>query len=270
MIRTNKMLDRESTSKYELIAYAVDSGTPALSSSVSIIVAIEDVNDNPPRFDSERLKFYVPENSPIGTVVGELRATDPDEGINAKIEYAIVGGSDSNLFQLVSRGRDKAEIITKTEMDYESPKKVYHLIVRASSLPLRNDVDVEIFVTDVNDNAPILKDFSIIFNNYKNYFPLQSIGKVPVYEADASDKLHFKFLSGNRANLLIINETTGDIRLSPSLNTNVPTRALFEISVSDGLNEASALCQLSVNLVTESMLFNSVTIRLQNVEYSKN
>ena len=52
------------------------------------------------------------------------------------------------------------------------------------------------------------------------------------------------------------------------MNTNVPTRALFEISVSDGLNEASALCQLSVNLVTETMLFNSVTIRLNNIKYN--
>ena len=32
-------------------------------------------------------------------------------------------------------------------MDFESEKKIYNIIVRASSLPLRNDVDVEIHVT---------------------------------------------------------------------------------------------------------------------------
>lgn len=44
-----------------------------------------------------------------------------------------------------------------TELDYESPKKRVELIIRAASPPLRNDVTV----VDVNDNAPILKDFQV-------------------------------------------------------------------------------------------------------------
>lgn len=124
-------------------------------------------NDNPPRFASDRLRFYVPENSPIGSVVGELRATDADEGANARIEYTIVGGSDMKWFALKSTSSSSqqqssisssssaldssinsvATLITRTELDFESEKKVYNIIVRASSLPLRNDVDVEIHVT---------------------------------------------------------------------------------------------------------------------------
>jgi len=51
-------------------------------------------------------------------------------------------------FSLKSRpGDNGAELITRTEMDYESAKKRYNIIIRASSLPLRNDVDVEIHVT---------------------------------------------------------------------------------------------------------------------------
>lgn len=60
-------------------------------------------------------------------------------------------------------------------------------------------------------------------------------------------------------------ETNGNIRLSPSLNTNVPTRGVFQVSVFDGINEAASQCQLVVNLVTEAMLFNSVTIRLNRI-----
>ncbi len=47
------------------------------------------------------------------------------------------------------------------ELDYESQKKKYSLVVRATSHPLRNDAHVEILVTDVNDNAPQLKDFQV-------------------------------------------------------------------------------------------------------------
>lgn len=116
----------------------------------------------------------MPENSPIGSVVGQLRATDADEGANARIEYTIVGGSDMKWFALKSSSSSSssqqqssitssssssssvsgdsssdlvATLITRTELDFESEKKVYNIIVRASSLPLRNDVDVEIHVT---------------------------------------------------------------------------------------------------------------------------
>lgn len=93
----------------------------------------------------------------------------------------------------------------------------------------------------------------------------QVIGRVPAYDADIGDHLRHRFIAGNKANLLLLNETSGELRLSPSLNTNVPTRALLEVAVSDGVNEAIARCYLAVNLVTESMLFHSVTVRLNRI-----
>lgn len=152
-----------------------------------------------------------------------------------------------------------------TELDYESPRKRFELVVRAASPPLRNDVHVEILVTDVNDNAPILRDFQVIFNNFKDRFPSGVIGRVPAFDADVSDKLFYKILSGNNANLIKLNSTTGGVSLSPQLNTNVPKQATMEISVSDGINEAKAIMQLVVRLVTEDMLFNSVTVRLDEM-----
>lgn len=82
------------------------------------------------------------------------------------MQYSIIGGEDSQSFTLVTRpGSEKAELLTMTELDYESSKKKFDLIVRAASPPLRSDVHVEVIVTDVNDNAPVLKDFQVL--NYK-------------------------------------------------------------------------------------------------------
>lgn len=75
------------------------------------------------------------------------------------------------------------------DLDYESPRKKYELVIRAASPPLRNDVHVEILVTDVNDNAPMLKDFQIIFNNFKDCFPVGVFGRVPAFDADVTDKV---------------------------------------------------------------------------------
>ena len=47
------------------------------------------------------------------------------------------------------------------DLDYESSHKKYDLVVRAASPPLRTDAHLEILVTDVNDNAPLLHDFQV-------------------------------------------------------------------------------------------------------------
>lgn len=265
VIRTAKILDREVAGSYELKVVAYDKGSPPLSTTAIVTVIIEDVNDNPPRFKSEKLLYTIPENSPIGYAIGEVIATDADLGENAHIEYSIVGGPDATLFSLFARPHDKAELISRTDMDYESDKKIYYLTIRASSPPLRTDIEVEVYVTDVNDNAPILSDFSIVLNNYKNHFPFGVIGKVPVFDADVADKLTYRFTSGNNANLLFLNESTGEIKLNPSLNTNVPNRATFLVSISDGINEVQAQCQLITNLVTDAMLLNAVTLPLDRL-----
>lgn len=266
IIRTNKGLDRETVAVYHLSAIGIDKGTPAMSSSVEVQVRLEDVNDNPPTFSADKIVLYVPENSPVGSVVGEIHAHDPDEGVNAIVTYSIIGGDDSNSFSLVTRpGSERAQLLTMIELDYESPKKKYEIIVRATSPPLRNDAHVEIWVTDINDNAPLLKDFQVVFNNFRDCFPSGEVGRIPAFDADVTDKLNYRILSGNNANLVKLNSSTGSLTLSPQLNTNVPKYATMEVSVTDGINEAKAIMQLTVRLITEDMLFNSVTVRLDEM-----
>ncbi|KAL5289018.1 CELSR2 family protein [Megaselia abdita] len=265
-IRTNKVLDRESVPVYHLQAVAVDKGSPPMSSSVEVQVKLEDVNDNPPSFSSDKIILYVPENSPVGSVVGEIHAHDPDEGENARVHYSIIGGDDSNHFSLVTRpGSERAQLLTMTELDYESSRKKFELVISATSPPLRNDAHVEIWVTDVNDNAPVLENFQVIFNNFRDHFPSGEIGRIPAFDADVSDKLNYRILSGNNANLVKVNSSSGGIILSPQLNTNVPKYAIMEVSVSDGINEAKAIMNFAVRLITEDMLFNSVTVRLNEM-----
>lgn len=58
---------------------------------VIVHIKVEDINDSPPVFESDCLTFYIQENSPIGTTVGEIYAHDPDEGPNAVVHYSIKG-----------------------------------------------------------------------------------------------------------------------------------------------------------------------------------
>ncbi|XP_076447464.1 LOW QUALITY PROTEIN: cadherin EGF LAG seven-pass G-type receptor 2-like [Babylonia areolata] len=270
MIRVAKYLDRERIPNYELVALAVDRGTPPQSSSVIVRIKVNDVNDNHPQFEASELNVYIAENSPIGSTVAQITAVDPDEGINALVEYSFAGGPDVDSFQLSGRRGEPAIITTLIPLDYESDKKRYEVILRAASETQFSTTTVFINVRDVNDNTPKLQDFSIIYNNYGGSFPREPIGRIPAFDPDVSDQelLVYKIVSGNEAGLLELNVSTGEIKLDSRLDSDVPRNGTFKVSVSDGKNEVKATCRLYVRLVTPEMLHDSVTIRLNKMTES--
>uniref|UniRef100_A0A673XJJ7 Cadherin, EGF LAG seven-pass G-type receptor 2 n=1 Tax=Salmo trutta TaxID=8032 RepID=A0A673XJJ7_SALTR len=264
IVRTLRRLDRENMPFYNLQAFAVDKGVPALKTSVDIQVTILDVNDNPPVFEKDEFDIFVEENSQIGLVVAHVLASDPDEGSNAQIMYQIVEGNIPEVFQLdIFSG----ELTALTDLDYET-RSEYVIVVQATSAPLVSRAIVHIKLVDKNDNVPVLKNFQIIFNNYvtdkSSSFPTGVIGRIPARDPDASDQLQYSFEAGNELNLVILNQSTGEIRLSQALDNNRPLEASMRISVSDGIHSVSAQCLLQVTIITDEMLSNSITLRLAN------
>lgn len=231
IIRTARKLDRENVPVYNLKAFAVDRGVPPLKVAVPIHVVVQDINDNAPVFEKDELFYDVEENSSVGSVVAQITATDPDEGTNAQIMYQIVEGNIPEVFQLDIFNGDLTAL---TDLDYET-KTEYVIVVQATSAPLVSRATVHIRLVDMNDNTPVLQNFEIIFNNYitnkSNSFPSGIIGKVPAHDPDVSDKLRYKFESGNELNLLLLNEDTGDLRLSRDLDNDRPLEAPMTISV---------------------------------------
>ncbi|XP_065807162.1 cadherin EGF LAG seven-pass G-type receptor 1 isoform X4 [Labrus bergylta] len=269
IIRTARKLDRENVPVYNLKAYAVDRGVPPLKAVVPIHVVVQDINDNAPVFERDELFIDVKENSQVGSVVARITALDPDEGTNAQIMYQIVEGNVPEVFQLDIFNGDLTAL---TDLDYETETE-YVIVVQATSAPLVSRATVHIRLVDMNDNKPVLQNFEIIFNNYvtnkSNSFPSGIIGKVPAHDPDVSDKLRYKFESGNELSLLLLNEDTGDLRLSRDLDNDRPLEAPMTISVSDGIHRVVALCTLRVTIITDDMLTNSITVRLENMSQER-
>ncbi|KAM8930807.1 cadherin EGF LAG seven-pass G-type receptor 3 [Pelodytes ibericus] len=265
IIRTVRKLDRESVPFYELTAYAVDRGMPPQRSPVRIQVTVQDVNDNAPVFPADEFEVFVKENSIVGSVVGKIKATDPDEGPNAQIMYQIVEGNIPEIFQM---DFFSGELTALIDLDYET-KSEYVIVVQATSAPLVSRATVHIKLIDQNDNSPILKNFQILFNNYisnnSNTFPSGVIGKIPAYDPDVSDRLYYTFERGNELNLLIVDHHSGELRLSRKLDNNRPLVASMLVTVSDGIHSVTAQCVLRLLIITEDMLSNSITVRLENM-----
>lgn len=82
---------------FTVVAY--DSGVPPLSASAKIIVSIINVNDQDPKFEKNVYSASIKENSPAGTHVTVVKATDGDEGLFGQISYSLVGdhAADFNI-----------------------------------------------------------------------------------------------------------------------------------------------------------------------------
>ncbi|XP_021113438.1 cadherin EGF LAG seven-pass G-type receptor 3 isoform X2 [Heterocephalus glaber] len=265
IVRTVRRLDREAVPVYELTAYAVDRGVPPLRTPVSIQVTVQDVNDNAPVFPAEEFEVRVKENSIVGSVVAQITAVDPDEGPNAHIMYQIVEGNIPELFQMdIFSG----ELTALIDLDYEACQE-YLIVVQATSAPLVSRATVHVRLIDQNDNSPVLHNFQILFNNYvsnhSDTFPSGIIGRIPAYDPDVSDHLFYSFERGNELQLLVVNQTSGELRLSRKLDNNRPLVASMLVTVTDGLHSVTAQCVLRVVIITEELLANSLTVRLENM-----
>ena len=81
--------------------------------------------NQPPADLNSTAELTITENQPIGTVIGEFNATDPEGG---KITYHLVNGENNNsLFTLDTNGTLK----TATTFDYESNASIYTITVQA-------------------------------------------------------------------------------------------------------------------------------------------
>ena len=72
-----RSLDYETTPSYTLTVQAADGGS--LSDTTTVSITVTDVNEAP-SFGSTTYTYTLAEDAAIGTAVGIVSATDPDEG----------------------------------------------------------------------------------------------------------------------------------------------------------------------------------------------
>eukprot|EP00066_Takifugu_rubripes_P026187 XP_011615453.1 PREDICTED: protocadherin alpha-13-like [Takifugu rubripes] len=151
-----KALDREAIKEHRLMLTAVDGGRPAKSGTMEIIIQVLDVNDNSPVFTKDVYTASLNENSPPGTLVIRVNATDLDEGANGDIIYSFGQELDTRVKNKFDINPRTGDITVSGVIDFEE-NKMYEIDVQASdkgAVTFSTDRTVMIKVTDVNDNTP--------------------------------------------------------------------------------------------------------------------
>uniref|UniRef100_A0A3P8T618 Si:ch73-379j16.2 n=1 Tax=Amphiprion percula TaxID=161767 RepID=A0A3P8T618_AMPPE len=182
-----KSLDREKNQELKLILTAVDGGNPSRSGTLNVTVIVLDSNDNHPTFSQEVYSVTIPENVEADTSVITVRANDPDDGVNADVEYFFGGELDLKFYDLFSLDKDTGEIRVKGEIDFEKAD-VYKLDVHATDKgqpPMSTDCTVMIKVLDKNDNKPEIEVTSLSNTVSEDSKPGTVVSLISITDQDA-------------------------------------------------------------------------------------
>ncbi|XP_076590808.1 protocadherin Fat 3-like isoform X6 [Chaetodon auriga] len=151
LILTARMLDHELVQKYDFIVKATDNGFPPLSSEVSVIVMVNDMNDNPPVFNQLLYEAYVNELAPRGHFVTCVQASDADSSDFAKLEYSILSGNERMNFVMDK----KTGIITLSSHRKQRMEPAYSLNVSVSDGVFTSTAQVHVKVLGANLYSPV-------------------------------------------------------------------------------------------------------------------
>ena len=143
-IRARSIFDREQLQEIGFKVIVSDQGDPPRSSSTSVLVHINDVNDERPQFSQVSYSFAVLENEPPGTQIGIVHAADRDLPPYNQFQFSIVPAHPSaNSFSIDA---DTGTIITTVSLDRET-RPYYTLIVAARDkeiLPMSSTTTVTV------------------------------------------------------------------------------------------------------------------------------
>ncbi|KAL7858455.1 hypothetical protein AOLI_G00185570 [Acnodon oligacanthus] len=215
-----RVLDRETQAIHNLILTAVDGGVPARSGTASIIVRVLDTNDNAPKFDKDSYKINLMENSPIGSLVVKLNATDLDEE------------SSDNYYELVvSEPLDREKVpeydITFTVTDRGNP-------------PLSDNETMTLELLDVNDNVPQFPQSFYTIQVVENNAPGALLSSLTAHDPDLHENQYLVYFiiekeiaNTSMSMLFSINPENGNLYALKTFDYEIEKEFLFHIEARD-------------------------------------
>ncbi len=200
-------LDFETTTSYVLVIVASDAGTPIMSDSVSIIVNVTNVNDNPPVVSGNQ-DISVREDEPVGFVIVQFTASDLDQN---DLSFSLSQGSNNDgIFAINSTGFVSLEQM----LDFETAERHELEVVVTDGLSTAT-ATLRVNVIDFNEFAPVFIGNTAfeVLEEQPNGTP---VGTVLATDQDTQQTITYSF--EQQSSLFTIDPSSGLIETSTVLD----------------------------------------------------
>lgn len=180
------------------------------SAQIHCLIELLDANDNAPQFDSDLFAFNVYENAVVGSLIGQVRAQDPDANFGP-IRYTSLTGRDTRLFRLDALS---GQIFLDAPLDRERTSQYLFLVEAQDGQGHGNYSQVLINVLDVNDNAPIFLQShydAVLLADGTFHQPLVIRAVDADEPAGANSQVAYEIIAGNQNEQFIIDSLSGVI-----------------------------------------------------------
>ncbi|XP_005284421.2 protocadherin-18 isoform X2 [Chrysemys picta bellii] len=244
LILTNATLDREKRSEYSLTVIAEDKGTPSLSTVKHFTVQINDENDNPPRFQTNRYEVVILENNSPGAYITSVTATDPDLGDNGQVTYTILESFilGSSITTYVTIDPSNGAIYALRTFDHEEVNQIAFVVQArdGGSQQLVSNTTVVLTIIDENDNAPVIVEPALRNNTAEISIPKDAESGIHVTRIRAIDRdsgmnseLSCSIIADNEENIFIMDPRSCDIYINVSIESVLSKEWEFFVIVQD-------------------------------------
>ena len=222
------ILDFEkSGGRYEFVVIATDVTEPFLSGQAILEILVTDSNDQPPIFALSEYFFSVYENSPNGTLVGKLTASDGD---SINLDFSLL--ENSNFFPFII-DTSTGDIYTTDSIDRETNGGfLFEAVVSDGNTFMTVNVTVEIL--DLNDKNPrspeTIYSFIIPELQAKGF----EVGVIPASDDDATvpnNLVGFRIVAGNFDSAFAIEIYSGVISVNDQDAANIMVHPVFDLTV---------------------------------------
>ncbi|KAL4226469.1 hypothetical protein ACF0H5_014452 [Mactra antiquata] len=245
-------LDTGAPATFNLVIKVSDGGSPTLTGTTTINVAITTENEHDPAFPSTTVTVNLDEDSGIGTTITQVIASDNDIGTDGDVTHSITSGNNDGRFTIDSV---TGGITLAKTLDYEDVQQ-YNLTVVAvdgGTVSRSATATVTVDVNDISDETPSCNTNSYVESVDETESVGYSVITLLCTDDDASDTLKYSFSSGNTGSKFNININTGEITLAGTLDYDAGTQQFsLVVEVTDDINTLSIPVSVTVNPINEN------------------
>ncbi|XP_029030890.1 cadherin-23-like [Betta splendens] len=178
-VRVAMPLDYEEIRSYSFSLFANESMSDHVGFA-RIFIEIINENDNRPIFSKPLYNISLPENTPPGTSLVQILATDKDSGTFGVVRYYLSDEPDQFLLD-----EETGWVVLRANLDFELMQRFTLTVLARDGGGEETTGRVRVNVLDVNDNAPLFQKEAYVGSLRENEQAVQSVARVRATDDDA-------------------------------------------------------------------------------------